>query len=76
MDAETAVQLAESFPNHVVRVAESGIRSGSDIARLRALGYQAFLVGESLMRAARPGDGLRELLEAIPSDENRVPSAR
>jgi isopentenyl diphosphate isomerase/L-lactate dehydrogenase-like FMN-dependent dehydrogenase len=58
----------------VVRVAESGIRSGSDIARLRALGYQAFLVGESLMRAARPGDGLRQLLEAIPSDKK--PSSR
>jgi indole-3-glycerol phosphate synthase len=76
VDAETAVQLAESFPNHVVRVAESGIRSGSDIARLRALGYQAFLVGESLMRAQRPGDALRQLLQAVASDEYRVPSAR
>jgi indole-3-glycerol phosphate synthase len=46
----------------VVRVAESGIRSGEDIARLRAAGYQAFLVGESLMRAERPGEMLRELL--------------
>ncbi len=60
----------------LVRVAESGIRSGSDIAQLRALGYQAFLVGESLMRAQRPGDALRELLQAVPSDEYRVRSAR
>jgi indole-3-glycerol phosphate synthase len=60
----------------VVRVAESGIQSGSDIARLRASGYQAFLVGESLMRAERPGDALRELLQAVRSDEYRVPSAR
>ncbi len=76
VDAETAFQLAESFPKNVVRVAESGIRSGSDIARLRASGYQAFLVGESLMRAERPGDALRELLQAVRSDEYRVPSAR
>jgi indole-3-glycerol phosphate synthase len=76
VDAETAFQLAESFPKNVVRVAESGIRSRSDIAQLRALGYQAFLVGESLMRAQRPGDALRELLQAVPSDEYRVRSAR
>ena len=76
VDAQAAFQLAESFPQNVVRVAESGIRSGSDIARLRAVGYQAFLVGESLMRAQRPGDALRQLLQAVPSDEPRVPSAR
>ena len=76
VDAETALQLAASLPKDVVRVTESGIRSGSDIAQLRALGYQAFLVGESLMRAQRPGDALRELLQAVPSDEYRVRSAR
>lgn len=76
VDTETAFELVESLPRNVLRVAESGIRSGSDIARLRAAGYQAFLVGESLMRAARPGDALRELLRAALSDEYRVPSAR
>jgi len=70
VDLETAFRLAESFPENVVRVAESGIRSGSDIARLRAAGYHAFLVGESLMRAERPGEVLRELL-ADPSSEHR-----
>lgn len=69
VDLETAFQLAEKFPRDVVRVAESGIHSGDDIARLRAAGYQAFLVGESLMRAERPGDALREL---IASSESRV----
>jgi indole-3-glycerol phosphate synthase len=76
LNAETAFQLADSFPKNVVRVAESGIRSASDVARLRAAGYQAFLVGESLMRAARPGDALRELLQGVPSDEPRISSAR
>jgi indole-3-glycerol phosphate synthase len=73
VDLETAFQLAEKFPDGVVRVAESGIHSGTDIARLRAAGYHAFLVGESLMRAERPGDALREL---VASAESRVPSAR
>ena len=62
VDLETAFRLAESFPEKVVRVAESGIHSGSDIARLRAAGYHAFLVGESLMRAERPGEALLSLV--------------
>ncbi len=73
VDAETAFRLAERLPKNVVRVAESGIRSGEDIARLRAVGYQAFLIGESLMRAERPGEALREL---VASAEWRVPSGR
>ena len=71
VDAETAFRLAERLPKNVVRVAESGIRSGEDIARLRAAGYQAFLIGESLMRAERPGEALREL---VASAEYRVPA--
>jgi indole-3-glycerol phosphate synthase len=64
VDLETAFRLASSFPQSVVRVAESGIHSGADVARLRAAGYQAFLIGESLMRAERPGEALREFLGA------------
>jgi len=71
VDVETAFRLAERLPKNVVRVAESGIRSGEDIARLRAAGYQAFLIGESLMRAERPGESLRGL---VASSELRVPS--
>jgi len=63
---ETAFDLADRFPNEVVRVAESGIRSAEDVARLRAAGYHAVLVGESLMRAERPGRALQDLV-GIPS---------
>ncbi|MGA8619767.1 MAG: indole-3-glycerol phosphate synthase TrpC [Candidatus Sulfotelmatobacter sp.] len=73
VDAETAFRLAERLPKNVLRVAESGIRSGEDIARLRAAGYQACLIGESLMRAERPGEALRSL---VASSEMRVPSSR
>ena len=67
VDLETAFGLASKFSSDVVRVAESGIHSADDVARLRAAGYDAFLVGESLMRAESPGEALRELM--------RVPSA-
>jgi indole-3-glycerol phosphate synthase len=62
VDLNTSLHLAEVMPVGVVKVAESGIESGDDIARLRAAGYDAFLIGESLMRAPHPGEALRELL--------------
>lgn len=71
---ETALDLAEKVPQNVVRVAESGIRTSDDVARLRTAGYHAFLVGESLMRAERPGAALRELL-GVPSTQYAVPSS-
>ena len=74
VDLRTALELASKFPADVVRVAESGIHSAEDIARLREAGYHAFLVGESLMRAERPGEALRELL-GVAIRESRVQSA-
>ena len=75
VDLQTALDLAPRFPAGVVRVAESGIHSVEDIQRLRGAGYHAFLVGESLMRAERPGAALRDLIK-VPSTENPVPSGR
>jgi indole-3-glycerol phosphate synthase len=62
VDLNTSLQLASRMPKNVVKVAESGIETRNDIAGLRQAGYDAFLIGESLMRAPRPGDALRELL--------------
>jgi indole-3-glycerol phosphate synthase len=62
VDLKTAFRLADSIPKSAFAVAESGIHSGADIAALRAAGYQAFLIGESLMRAKSPGDALQALL--------------
>lgn len=62
VDLNTAFRLADRMPKNVLRVAESGIRSGADVARLRAAGYDAFLIGESLMKAASPGQALHALL--------------
>ena len=60
---ETAERLHPLIPAGAVSVAESGIEQPADIARLRAAGYDAFLVGESLMRAPDPGAAVRALLE-------------
>ena len=43
-------------------VAESGLRTGGDLARLARAGYDAFLIGESLMSTGDPGAALNRLL--------------
>ncbi|HEY2470136.1 MAG TPA: indole-3-glycerol phosphate synthase TrpC [Terracidiphilus sp.] len=59
---ETSLELVERIPSSVVRVAESGITSSEDIERLRVAGFDALLIGESLMRQADPGAALAALL--------------
>jgi indole-3-glycerol phosphate synthase len=58
---DTSLRLAPRIPSHAVRVAESGIHSQADVARLRDAGFQAFLVGEHLMKSPDPAAALREL---------------
>ena len=58
---ETSLELAERIPHSVVRVAESGIATSEDIERLRNAGFDAFLIGESLMRQPDPGAALAAL---------------
>ncbi len=56
---ETSLLLAEKIPAGVMRVSESGIFTREHVQTLRAVGYQAFLVGESLMKDP---SALRELV--------------
>ena len=59
---ERSLELASSLPKGAVHVAESGIGSRADIERLRAAGFHAFLIGESLMRQPDPGAAVAEWL--------------
>ena len=62
VDLNTVFRVGDMLPHGVIAVAESGIENGRDIARLRAAGYDAFLVGETLMKAESPGEALTTLL--------------
>ena len=62
VNLETALRLGPAIPPPMVRVAESGIQSAEDIKKLRAAGFHAFLIGETLMRAESPGEALKKLL--------------
>ena len=59
---ETSVQLAPIAPKGSLLISESGIESADDIRRLRSIGYRAFLIGETLMRADDPGEALQSFL--------------
>jgi indole-3-glycerol phosphate synthase len=61
VDHQVLERLVTRIPSSAIKVAESGIRSRSDIDRLTAAGYDAFLVGERLIATADPGGALREL---------------
>ena len=61
VDHERAVRMARLIPPAVVRVAESGVRHRSDAASLRQAGYDAVLVGESLVTAPDPAAAIEEL---------------
>ncbi len=61
VDFDNAARLRDRIPPECVYVAESGIRTPEDVDRLRKIGADAALIGETLMRAADPGMMIRQL---------------
>lgn len=59
---ETSFYLSARLPQEVIAVSESGLRTGDDLRRLRAAGFDAFLIGEFLMQAMNPAEALKNLL--------------
>ncbi len=66
VDHERALRMAAVIPDHVVKVAESGVRGRDDAAALHAAGYHAVLVGETLVTSADPADSVRLLRGELP----------
>jgi indole-3-glycerol phosphate synthase len=61
VDLAISERLAEAIPPGLLKVSESGIRTPADVERLRRAGFDAFLVGESLLRQADRRKALEEL---------------
>jgi indole-3-glycerol phosphate synthase len=62
VDHDRAVRMAGVIPDHAVKVAESGVRDGDDAASLRRAGYDAVLVGESIVTSADPASAIATLI--------------
>jgi indole-3-glycerol phosphate synthase len=58
---DTTLQLLDRIPPARIVITESGVRTPTDVARMRGHGVEAFLVGEAFMRAAEPGMELSRL---------------
>jgi len=63
VNIEASLEMAARLPEAAFKVAESGIASRADVSRLAGAGFDAFLVGESLLLAEDPAAKLRSLLE-------------
>jgi indole-3-glycerol phosphate synthase len=61
---ETSFELIGQIPDDCIAVSESGLRTHDDLAKLRAAGFDAFLVGEHLMLSADPAAALASLLNS------------
>jgi indole-3-glycerol phosphate synthase len=62
VDLETTARLRPLVPANVILVAESGVHTRADVERLAALGVDAVLVGEALVRARDVGEKVREFI--------------
>jgi indole-3-glycerol phosphate synthase len=69
---ERAFELVDEIPDECVAVAESGIHAHEDLTRLSQAGFDAFLIGEQLMKSEHPGDELRRLLAMSESKTARL----
>ena len=72
VSVETSYRIAPLIAAARVRVAESGLRHGEDLAALHEVGFGAFLIGERFMTDARPGAGLAQIV----ADASRAIEAR
>jgi indole-3-glycerol phosphate synthase len=74
VDREKHFKLAAQIPKNVLRVAESGIKSGADVRELWAAGYRAFLIGETLMAENDPGAALAQLIAQARAPKAGAPA--
>jgi len=61
VDLQTTARLRKNVPTNIALVAESGIHTADDVARVRDMGVDAILVGEALVTASDVGAKVREL---------------
>ena len=62
VDHSRAMRMARAIPDHAVKVAESGVRNRADALALRSAGYDAVLVGESIVTSDDPAAAITDLI--------------
>jgi indole-3-glycerol phosphate synthase len=65
VDLNASHEVAAVIPEGAIGVSESGLKTSADLQAMKALGYQAFLMGERFMVDADPGAALSGLIETL-----------
>jgi indole-3-glycerol phosphate synthase len=65
VDVENSIHLASLLPNHIIRIAESGIEKAETIQLFKREGFNGFLIGEYFMRSENPMKTCEELINEI-----------
>mgnify|MGYP002868789995 CR=1 FL=1 len=71
-DVSNSYRLAELLPKDYVLVSESGISNPQTVKELRIAGFRGFLIGETFMKTANPGQALKEFIEEVVGDVGEV----
>jgi indole-3-glycerol phosphate synthase len=66
VNVDTSFDLIGRFPDDCIAVSESGLRTHEDLVKLRAAGFDAFLIGTHLMLAPDPAAALSSLISVAP----------
>ncbi|MDB5201393.1 MAG: indole-3-glycerol phosphate synthase [Ferruginibacter sp.] len=65
VDIDRSLRLGKMLPQHVVKIAESGISDVAMIHRFKEAGFHGFLVGEAFMKAQHPGEAFRDFVTSL-----------
>jgi len=65
VSVENSIRLAKLIPAQYVKISESGLSSPETILRLKAAGFSGYLIGETFMKTADPGQACRELIDKL-----------
>lgn len=65
VDLSNSRELAHHIPNRVVKISESGLSDPSSITDLRSYGFEGFLMGETFMKEADPGEAARKFITQL-----------
>jgi indole-3-glycerol phosphate synthase len=69
---ETGLALSRKMPKGILKVAESGIENRESLQAFHAQGFEAFLIGESLMKSPDIGAATRAILTTIDTEQEQV----
>ena len=69
VDVAASLALAEILPAEICKVSESGISDAATICRLRAAGFQGFLIGEAFMKHSRPHEACADLIRQVQAQQ-------